>query len=297
MRILVIGSTSVIGRALRRELSSLGTVRTAGRRDADIPFDLTEWRRNVFDTGERFDAVVHAAADFGGPNDEDLVRAEIVNAAGTLTACRLARGAGARHFLLISTVFAAQREGGPYFGIYALSKRHGEEAARLYCDARGMALSVLRPSQVYDAAGECRRHQPFFFSIVDRAEAGQDVVIFGKHDAKRNFIHLDDLAEAVKRVVAAKLVGTFTCAHPRTVRVSEVAAAAFAAFGKGGAVRFDEGRPDLADVNVEDETALYEATGFVPAIDLREGMSRIGELRRQRSGPEASAAAAGKVGT
>jgi len=41
MKSLVIGSTSTIGKAVARSLSRLGPVKLAGRRKADILFDLS----------------------------------------------------------------------------------------------------------------------------------------------------------------------------------------------------------------------------------------------------------------
>lgn len=280
MKFLIIGSTSVIGRALKSKLASVGTVYTAGRRSADFLLDLAEWR-TVPEIGDGYDVVIHVAADFSGQHDEDLVRAEVVNAVGTLTACRLAQKSGAHHFVLISTFFSLLPIDNPYFGSYALSKRHAEEVAQLFCANQRLTFTVLRPSQVYDMAGECRHHQPLLYAMVDHAENGEDIVIYGNNDAVRNYIYLDDVVEIVRRVVDANLAGTFNCLYPRSVRLSEIANATFAAFSKGGGVQFDGNRPDLADITVEPDAALYDAISFVPEVDIVEGMRRIQEHRER----------------
>lgn len=282
MRILIVGSTSAIVKALVPRFVRLGEVKLAGRQAADIMFDLTQWR-DLPEIEESFDVVVHAAADFGGATDEDYIRAELVNAVGSLAVCRLARHVKAKHLVLLSSVFATYREGDPYFGIYALTKRHSEEATRFFCSERNMALTILRPTQVYDDAGACRRHQEFFYLIADRAQAGQDISLYGSNDALRNYIHLDDLAEICCRVIQGRHTGTFTCAHPQSVHISELAEAAFSAFGRGGRWQFMPDKPDLADLPAIDDYSLYSQIDYWPGIGISDGFKRIRNYRENNS--------------
>lgn len=278
MKILIVGSTSAIARALAARLASLGEVKMAGRRDADIFIDLSI-PDDFSSVKQSFDVVVHAAADFGGPADEDISRAELVNAVGTLSVCRLARQVGARHVVLISSISAVYRRDDPYYGIYALSKRHGEELAEFFCAERGIALTVLRPTQIYDAAGACRRHQGLLYEMVDRAQAGEDIRIHGSHDARRNYLFLDDFVEICHRVIDMTLTGSYTCAHPQSATLSRLAAVAFAAFGRGGMFRFVPEKPDLADLPPIGDFRLYEEISYAPCIDVHDGVARIREYR------------------
>ncbi len=282
MKSLVIGSTSVIGRAVAQALSRYGQVKLAGRREADIVFDLSAPVPFAFD--ERFDIVVLAAADFGGRQPDDLVRAELVNSVGTLAACRLAEQCGARHFILLSSRSACDQEADPYFGIYSLSKRHAEEVARLYCQERGMALSILRISQVYDSGEQCRPHQPLFYAIADKAQAGQAVELYGSNDARRNYLHLSDLAEICARLAEQGIAGLYNCGHPESPCLSEIAQAAFEAFGKSGDVRFLPEKSDIPDLPPFDcAHELYEQIGFTPQIDVRRGFELMRAHREHLS--------------
>jgi len=159
-----------------------------------------------------------------------------------------------------------------------------EEVAQYFCSKRAIALTVLRPSQVYDVVGECRRHQPLFYQMVDQAARGEDITIFGAHDAVRNYLFLDDLAEIVKQVVLNRTEGTYTCASPRPLRLSEVASAAFLAFSRGGRVLFDPDRPALPDLIIPEDNRLYDALGLYPTVDVREGMARIAAFRNSDKG-------------
>lgn len=282
MRILIAGSSSSIGRAFAEGFRDRAKVMTVGRQRADFRFDLTRWDCQPKIDGE-FDVVIQVAADFGGGKDEDFIRAELVNAVGTLSVCRLAQHVHAKQYVLLSSIFAAYRPEDPYYGIYALSKRHSEEVARFFCMEREIALTILRPSQVYDARGDCRKHQALLYTMADRAARGQDIVIRGSCDARRNYLHLIDLTEICWRVLKGSHVGTYTCAHPSSVRLSEMAAAAFAAFGRGGRVHFLTDEPDLADLPLIDDDALYPLINYSPSIDIREGFRLIRDSRESGS--------------
>ncbi|MEX3776159.1 NAD-dependent epimerase/dehydratase family protein [Pseudomonas sp. MYb118] len=282
MKSLIIGSTSVIGKAVARELSRHGQVKLAGRRDADVAFDLSSQQPGTCD--ERFDVVVLAAADFGGSLPDDLVRAELVNSVGTLAACRLAEQCGARHFILLSSRWAGHQEKDPYFGIYSLSKRHAEEVASLYCQQQGMALTVLRISQVYDSEGQCRSHQPLLYTFADKAQAGQTVELYGSNDARRNYLHLDDLAQVCARLAEQRIYGIYNCGHSDNPRLSEIAEAAFEAFGKPVDVRFLADKSDIPDLPAfECGQALFDRIGFSPRIDIRRGFELMRAHRENLS--------------
>lgn len=282
MKSLVIGSTSAVGVAVAGALSRYGQVKMAGRRDADIVFDLSNQVHSACD--ERFDVVVLAAADFGGDQPDDLIRAELVNSVGTLAACRLAEQCGARHFILLSSRWAGHQAVDPYFGIYSLSKRHAEEVASLYCQERGMALGVLRISQVYDSGEQCRPHQPFLYAIADKAQLGQIVELYGNNDPTRNYLHLSDLAEVCARLAVQGITGLHNCGHPENPCLSEIVQAAFEAFGKPLDTRFLPEKNDIPDLPLFDCTrGLFEQIGFTPQIDIRRGFELMRAHRENMS--------------
>lgn len=282
MSILIIGAGSVIGKAMAARLSDEKEVSFAGRRDADIPFDLTEWR-TLPDIHQAFETVVHVAADFGGESDHDWARAEAVNAVGTLSACALARRAQAKHVVLMSSLSATYRPGDPYYGVYALSKRHGEEIAQSYCAAHGLALTILRPSQIYDDQGLCRPHQSLFYMMADRAQADEEIALYGSHDARRNYLHIDDLSELAWRIIQQRCTGVFTCAHPQSVTLSEMAKAAFSAFGRTREARFLPEKPALPDLPEISDYAVYDRVGYHPRINIWEGYRRIRDYREKHT--------------
>ncbi|MDY0884069.1 NAD-dependent epimerase/dehydratase family protein [Dongia soli] len=280
METLVIGSTSTIGRAIAEACAEFGPVEMAGRRQADVFVDLSESNAvPAIDT--TYDVVIHAAADFGGAADADIVRAEQVNAIGTLMACRAARTARARHFILISSISAEYLEDHHYFDIYALSKRHSEDLAAFYCRRYNINITILRPTQIYDEADNCSKHQPLFYTIVDRAFVGDDVHIYGTRDTRRNYLFIGDLAFTVSQVAKQSITGTFACAHPDTPSSTEIASTAFDVFKRGGCVRFLADKNDIPHTPSPTDFEIYKRIGYWPTVNLREGLTRIRDFREK----------------
>jgi nucleoside-diphosphate-sugar epimerase len=279
MRVVIVGGTSALGRTLKPVLSSFGDVLTAGRTECDLRVDL-DGPPDEMTLPEGLDAVIHTAARFRGATDAEILATESANVLGTLKLCQAAVRARARQMVLISSLSACVEAGSPYYGIYAISKRHAEEAARFYCGSRGLPLAILRPSQLYGDEAGFRRHQPFIYAIVDKAERGDDVEIYGSHDARRNYIHADDLAAMIAKVIQTRVEGTYACAYPSDITYSEVARAAFAAFGAGGTVRFLQDKPDIPDNVFTPDDALYARIQLYPRINMAEGMRQMARHRR-----------------
>jgi nucleoside-diphosphate-sugar epimerase len=277
MNCLVVGSTSTLGSAVAERLATGGIVLRAGRENADFPLDLSQPLPAI---DASFDVVINAAAAFGGQESSQIISAVEVNAVGALRVCELAERVGAKRVVHISSWSALDASSDSYYGIYSLSKKQGEEIAKYYCSARGLPLTIVRPSQLYDAAGRCRMHQPLLYSFADKAEQGEDIVIQGSHDPVRNYLFLDDMVEWLVRVIDRDISGTFNCGHPRPATFGTLARAAFAAFDRGGTLRFDREKPNIPDRAHYDVDDICKCTGYWPTVDVDEGMYRIA---RQRS--------------
>jgi len=100
---------------------------------------------------------------------------------------------------------------------------------------------------------------------------------------RRNYIHLDDLMEICYRVVQSSKAGTFTCAHQKSVHISEMADAAFSAFGHQCRLKLLTDKPDLADLPIIDDYSLYSQIDYWPNIDIEEGFKRIRNYRENNS--------------
>lgn len=273
-RVLIIGSSSMIGQRLCARLGTAYVVTTAGRDSlADISFDLTADTKPT--DGQQFDVVVHCAASFGGGDAQGMIENELINSVGSLRVGAFAARTGCKHLVYLSSIFSYDKPENGYFGSYGLSKRHGQENLALLCREAGMQFTSLLPSQVYDEYGAARNHQPLFYRIVDCARSGGDVKLYGKNDALRNFLFVEDLAAILERVIVRQVHGVFPCVHPESHRLSEIARIAFGVFGKGGRVIFQPDKPDIPGVYIPEPGELYTLLGYSPETSLHAGMEKI----------------------
>ena len=279
MKILIVGGSSSLARVLKPMLSPFAEVLTAGRSGCDISLDLSHPEAQ-FQLPEGIETVIHLAAHFGGKGIEPLRMAEQVNVVGTLSLCEACTKARIGHLVFISSMFAGLNEDSPFYSIYAASKRHAEKVARLYSSEFGLPLTILRPARIYGTGEAFRKHQPFLYSIIDKAANDEEIVFYGTNDAQRNLIHAEDVAEVIARLVVQKLEGFYSCVSLVNVCYSEIARAAIAAFGSRSAIRFVPDKPDIPDNAFSPDARLYRELKFFPRISLANGMAKEAAHRR-----------------
>jgi len=279
MKILIIGGTSSLGKALKPVLSAFGEVITAGRKNCDVTLDLQDSLDEIKFPSD-IDIVIHTAASFGGKEDDEILATEANNVLGTLKLCQAAVHAHVKHFFLISTIFVCLNEDSDHFDIYALSKKHSEEIARFYCSTHSLPLAILRPSQIYGDSDNFRLHQPFFYTLVDRAEQGVDINIYGSKDPRKNFIHIDDLTTIIAKAIQFRVEGTYSILHTKDITFSQIAKAANVAFNSKGNIHFLKDKADILDNIFEKDESLYKIIGYYPQISIEDGMKNIAQYRR-----------------
>ncbi|MDB5177145.1 MAG: NAD-dependent epimerase/dehydratase [Candidatus Saccharibacteria bacterium] len=275
MKILIVGANSTVAKAVISKLTNEHTVITAGRKDCDLIFDL----RKSIKIPKDVDAIFNFTAAFGGESNDDIRNTFETNVLGALNLCIAAADAGIKHIIQLSSVSALIPEGAPYYSIYGLTKKQADEVMQLYCKNKGIALTIVRPSQIYGESDVFARHQPFIYLAADLAQKGEDITIYGQHDALRNYIFIDDLTEVLCKIVAKKIDGVFLCTYPDDVSYGYVAEVAQKVFHGSGAVKFLKDKPNIPDNVFPRDESIYEKTGYMPKIDLEEGFRRIKAYR------------------
>jgi nucleoside-diphosphate-sugar epimerase len=271
MKIVLVGASSSLGRALLPMLSEFAEVITAGRCGCDIQLDLESQCDTIhFPAG--VDAVINAAAEFGGKDSDAFLLVQNVNVMGALKLVSASVRSQVKHFVQVSSVFALLDPASQFFNSYALSKRQADEALELFCANFLMPLTIVRPSQYYGTGAAVRKHQPFLALIIEKAQNGENIGFYGNNDAKRNFIHVADVAKVISSVVRKRVVGTYCCQSLSDIRYSEMADAAVAAFGGISKIEFHKDKPDIPDNVLTIDDTLYRIIGHGPEISFDEGM-------------------------
>jgi nucleoside-diphosphate-sugar epimerase len=257
-------------------LAAFAEVVTAGRKHCDMELDLA----GAVYIPPGFDSVINTAAHMGGATPAALASAEATNVLGLLALGHASAEAGVRHLVHISSIFANLTASSPFHNAYALSKRHGDEALQFLSRMLDIPLTILRPSQFYGLGEFYRHNQPFLYTLMDKAEASQDIELWGRHDALRNFIHVQDVANIIARVVYSRTLGMYSCCHPEDLSFSQIAHAAVDAFGSKSRIRFLPDKPDTADNIFPFDDTLYRVLGCTPQISITRGMQMEAAHRR-----------------
>ncbi len=273
MKIALVGNSSSISQALISLFKSGEEIITLGRKDADVEIDLN--RQDKISLPNGIDVMIHTAAHFGGSSLTDTCDAINVNILGTLRLFDAAIESKVKQFVYISSIYSHLQPTSKLYGVYSISKKCSEDLLKLYSINKSIKLVILRPSQIYGNFQSNKKHQPFFYSIIDKVRKNEKVVFYGKRDPKRNFIHINDLAKIIYRTVFDNIEGDYDCAFPYDTSFLEIAEAAKVAFNSKSEIVFDQSFEDVPDVGIKFETSLYKKINFKPEISIFNGIQNF----------------------
>jgi len=172
---------------------------------------------------------------------------------------------------------------------YALAKIMGLKLARYYYDQHGMVTICPMPCNIYGTQDHFDfKNSHVLSALVRRFVEGQDeaqpqVVVWGTGTARREFIHVEDVAEALLFLMEHENkpdiinVGTGV-----DVTIRQLAELIAAEAGYTGEIVWDDTKPDGMPRKCLDISRL-SSRGFEPRIQLIEGIKRtVDEFRNLR---------------
>jgi GDP-L-fucose synthase len=291
MKTFVTGHRGLVGSALVRRLGEANViVRT--RQELDL---LDQRAVNDFLRAHRPERVIHAAGKVGGVVANATHQADFLyeNLVMTANVIHAAAEHGAKRLLFLGSSCIYPRNApqpireeylltGPLEPTnegYALAKIAGLKLCQYYRQQHGKDFVSAMPTNVYGSGdnfhpedshvipGMMRR---FHEAIV---EGKHEVTVWGSGTPRREFIHADDLAEALLVVMDRyDEPGTINIGSGEEVTIAELAAAMKEATGFTGTIKFDRTKPDGMPRKALDSSRI-RALGWAPRISLREGLS------------------------
>ncbi|MBN8532744.1 MAG: GDP-L-fucose synthase [Rhizobiales bacterium] len=292
-KIFVAGHRGMVGQALVRALGSRGmTPLVATRAEADLE---NQAQTESWFAREKPDVVLLAAAHVGGivANNSfprDFLYKNLMIAGNVIEA---AHRHGVRKLVNLGSSciypkYAEQpiREESLLTGSleptnewYAIAKIAGIKLAQSYRRQFGADMISLMPSNLYGPGDNYHpEHSHVIAALIRRfheaKETGaKEVVIWGTGTPRREFLHVDDLAEATLFALEHYSdephlnVGTGT-----DVTIAELAQAIARVVGFKGALAFDASRPDGTPRKLLDVSKLA-AMGWIAKTPLEAGLS------------------------
>ena len=291
-RVWVAGHRGMVGSALMRRLAREPVeLLTVGRDELDLrdaPAVLAWMQAN------RPDVVVAAAAKVGGIAANDSLPADFLydNLAIELAVVRGAFETGVRKLLMLGSSCVYPRLApqpitedalltGPLEPTnqwYAVAKIAGIKLCQAYRRQHGSDFVSVMPTNLYGPGDNYHpEHSHAPAALIRRMDEARragaaEVVVWGTGRPLREFLYVDDLADACVRVLER-----YSDEAPINIGVgADVTMAAFAglvaeAVGYEGELRFDPSRPDGTPRKLLDVSRLA-ALGWTASTPLREGL-------------------------
>ena len=210
-----------------------------------------------------FDIIFHMAAlPRIGPSFKNPKEVSDINVGGTQNILDLARK------YEIPVVYAGSSSfwGGVYKNPYTFSKWQGEELCKLYERIYDLPVTICRFYNVYGdfmpTEGEYRTVIPIF---LEQYRSGEPITITGDGEQRRDFTHVDDIVDAMMKVVQLNKWGnTYELGRGKNHSINEVAEI----FG-GERVYIDEIPGETRNTLCKSELARKKLK-WEPKINLKE---------------------------
>jgi UDP-glucuronate 4-epimerase len=243
--------------------------------------------RELFD-GAKPDRVVHLAARVGvrslASEAPDYAETNVTGFLQVLELCRLAK---VEHLVFASSSsvygagtpvpFSEQSAADHPLSLYAATKRADEMMAHVYSHQYGLPVTGLRLFTVYGPWGRPDMAPMLFLRAMLE---GRSIVLNGEGKMQRDFTYVDDVVEALVRVLDKPPAG----APPyRVLNVGRGAPVSMARFvdlleeqlGMKAWLELRSAQPGELEVTCADVTALERETGFRPSVPLEQGLAKL----------------------
>jgi UDP-glucose 4-epimerase len=221
------------------------------------------------------EVVCHIAAfsDINLVKDNPLltVKYNIMGTAYLLEECRKQK---IKRFILASTVFVYDERG----HLYTTSKVASELLCKNYQTLYALPYTVLRYGTAYGARN---RGDDVIALFVRRALNGENLIIRGSGEQKRNFTYVEDLASGT--VAALNPVAenkTYTLVNKQATSIKELAEIVRKVVNNQIAIEYDTAREDDYRGEVPDTAEIERQNrelGWEPAIDIEDGIRKYVE--------------------
>ncbi|WP_042471125.1 NAD-dependent epimerase/dehydratase family protein [Bacillus ndiopicus] len=279
MNILVVGNTSIVGKRVIEQLkkNTKCIVYVTGRnKKADIFFDLENEQLEDNVKGYNFDVIINCAASF----DDDSIKGSLknlkINTMGAVKIVDLALNTKCRRIINLSSISMYSNKENEYYNSYGISKSFASEYFKLLCKQYNIDFCELLPSQIYDEAGEQKKHQGLLYSIIDQVSKKSEITFWGNLDVKRNYIFIKDLVNIIEKVIFSDITGSYPCCYIKSYTLSEIVKIASKVFEQKIQYTFDAKKESLKTIYIpETSYELYEQINYTPQVDLEKGLKLI----------------------
>lgn len=301
MRVFVAGHRGMVGGAISRKLTERG-VEVVTRTRAELDLTSQEAVRGLF-AAEKVNAVVLAAAKVGGIYANNTYPAEFIyeNLMIECNVIHQAFTAGVQKLLFLGSsciypraVTQPMREDALLTGIleptnepYAIAKIAGIKLCESYNRQYGTDYRSVMPTNLYGPGDNFHPKNSHVMPALIRRfheavqSGAQEVAIWGSGTPRREFLHVDDMAEASLFVLDLPkdryeantwpMLSHINVGYGEDVTIRDLALLVARVTGFKGEIVFDATKPDGTMRKLMDSERLT-AMGWKPTVDLAHGV-------------------------
>ncbi len=154
-------------------------------------------------------------------------------------------------------------------GIYGISKLAGETLVKNYCKNH----AILRISNIYGPGGK-----PFYNSVIATfahlIKEGKELIINGDGSSTRDFVFVEDVAEAVEKAIISEKVGTYNICTGESVSLNKVVSTISKILKKKVDVKYNPATGKELMTKGSSKKA-NEELGWVPNFGFKDGMKKV----------------------
>ena len=219
-KILIIGSSGLIGKALIEVLNKKGLkpicydfIKTKKTMNIDFIKGSIENLDNLYQKtiGKKIDIVIHLAAFLGVRNTErDKLKCLNTNILGTINVLNFCKKKKVGK-IIFSSSSEVYGEGGKTYlkedfflkpkSVYGITKVVNEQYIKAHCKKFNLNYNICRFFNVY---GEFQRNEFVIPTFVNRVKKNQFINIYGNGNQVRSFCYVSDAADALTELILTK---------------------------------------------------------------------------------------------
>ncbi|MHC4938621.1 MAG: NAD-dependent epimerase/dehydratase family protein [Planctomycetota bacterium] len=215
------------------------------------------------------------------------------NAMGTLEALIAARDAKVKRFIYVGSAAAygespslpkVEAMNDTPLSPYAVSTIAAENQCRVFFNTYGLQTVILRAFNVFGPYQETvGNYAPVVSKFIQNLIDSKQPIVCGDGKQSRDFVHVDDLIEAIKSAcIAPKAEGElYNIGTGSRITVNGLVNLINGILGKEIQPKYEEARPGDIRHSLADITKAQEMLGFRPRVSIMDGLSTTIEWYRK----------------
>lgn len=248
--------------------------------------DVADKKCDELFKSNKFDVVVHLAAQVSvATSMEDPLLDSSTNVLGLVNMLKLSSKYGVSKFIFASSAAVyGMNENTPLHeesscdpvSVYGINKYIGELYCRKWSEMYGLQTVAFRLANVYGPRQSAVGEGGVISTFLTQMNQGNEIVLHGDGNQTRDFIYVEDVADAIFRSVTTDYQGVMNLSTNRERSISELIHILESKQPLKGILHKDK-RPGDVDKSVLDNTQAKRRLDWLPMYSLAEGLTKTAE--------------------